>query len=386
MHHQRGAHAFRDVETVVVGGGAMGAAATWQLARRGRSVALLEQFGPGHSKGASHGASRNFNAAYSHPSYVDLLVEARTQWHELEAESGQRLLTQVGIVNHGPNADFDSIAEALTHAGFGVEFFAPGDAERQWPGFRFDGRVLFSPDSGRLDGEAALRALSTAAASLGADLRYNCPVVGITVIDDDLVRVDTEFGVILARNVIVAAGAWTQKLLGSIVELPQLRVTQEQPAHFALMDSSPAAHDAATRSWPGFNHSYNPGDPRYGYWRSAIYGMYTPGLGIKAGWHGAGPEVDPDHRDYLPEPGALADLRRYVAEWIPGANADHFDAISCTYTSTVDENFILDRVGPLVIAAGFSGHGFKFTPAIGRVLADLATTTVRAPTIFSLSQ
>jgi sarcosine oxidase len=114
--------------------------------------------------------------------------------------------------------------------------------------------------------------------------------------------------------------------------------------------------------------------------------MQTPGEGIKAGWHGVGPVVDPDHRDFLPEPTQLAALQDYARQWLPGVDPDSFEAISCTYTTTPDEDFILDRIGPVVIGAGFSGHGFKFTPVIGRILADLATGTRPAPSIFRASR
>jgi sarcosine oxidase len=110
--------------------------------------------------------------------------------------------------------------------------------------------------------------------------------------------------------------------------------------------------------------------------------MQTPGEGIKAGWHGVGPVVDPDRRSFLPEPVQLAALQEYARTWLPGVDADSFEAVSCTYTTTPDEDFVLDRIGPVVIGAGFSGHGFKFTPVIGRILADLATGTRDAPEIF----
>ncbi|MDF2443178.1 MAG: sarcosine oxidase [Subtercola sp.] len=365
-------------DVVVVGGGAMGSAAAWHLARRGRDVVLLERFSPGHTNGASHGASRNFNLSYGDPAYLSLLTEALPLWRELEAETGQSLLDQVGIVNHGENPAFDQVAAALGVAGFEAEFLEPAEAGRRWPGIRFDRRVLFTPQAGRLDADRSVAALQSAAAAHGAEIRHRTKVTSIRELPDGRVRIDlqaqdaageplTEPEVIIARHVIVTVGAWTQKLLGATLPLPRLVVTQEQPAHFAVRDD--------TLGWPGFNHSRAVDDPRYDYWLSGIYGMFTPGQGVKAGWHGVGPVTDPDARTFLSDPAQLRALQRYARDWLPGVDADVFTEISCTYTTTPDENFVLDRRGSLTVGAGFSGHGFKFTPAIGRILADLASPT-----------
>ena len=184
----------------------------------------------------------------------------------------------------------------------------------------------------------------------------------------------------------MTVGAWTTGLLTGVLAVPRLRVTQEQPAHFALRGGEADAAARAARDWPGFNHARDTTDPRYGYWYSPVYGMYTPGQGIKAGWHGTGPVTDPDRRSFLPEPVQLAALQRYVREWLPGADAETLEPVSCTYTTTVDEDFVLDRVGPVTVGAGFSGHGFKFTPTVGRILADLATDAAAAPPRFALSR
>jgi sarcosine oxidase len=215
-------------------------------------------------------------------------------------------------------------------------------------------------------------------------------VVNLEIMDDG-VRLTLETGgtgaqgrieTVTAAQAVVTAGGWTEKLLSGPAgtgkpRVPRLRVTQEQPAHFRVADEG--------AQWPGFNHTPGTGQA-YKNWYSPVYGMQTPGEGIKAGWHGAGPEVDPDRRSFLPEPVQLAALQDYARTWLPGVDADSFEAISCTYTTTPDEDFILDRVGPVVIGAGFSGHGFKFTPVIGRILADLATGTRTAPPIFSASR
>jgi sarcosine oxidase len=352
------------VETVIVGGGAMGLAAAWQLAHRGRQVLLLERETIGHGGGASHGSTRNFNQAYSDPRYVAMLVEAKRLWAELEDESGTTLLDTVGIVNHGTNAAFDDVHAALAAAGIAAEFLPPDEARRRWPGIRFDTRVLYTPQSGRLQADAALTALRDGAIAHGAQVHEGTRVKNLTVLGETRVRITTEASEFESRHVIVTAGAWTQKLIGGLIPLPALVVTQEQPAYFAA--HNPQEH------WPGFNHYPTPDDSAYGYWPSQIYGMLTPGEGVKVGWHGVGPVTDPDARSFASEPVQLAALRRYVREWLPGADPDNAAEISCTYTTTPDTKFVLQRSGPITVGAGFSGHGFKFTPAVGRILADIA--------------
>ena len=370
------------VETIVVGGGAMGAATAWQLARRGREVALLERFEPGHLMGASHGASRNFNVAYAHPTYVRMLAEALPLWRELEAEARTPLLDLVGVANHGPRDAFDDVQSALAAAGIPAEFLSVAEAGERWPGIRFDTRVLFNELAGRVNADAAVRALHASAAALGADVRHRTRATRIEVVDDGLVRVAsvTDAGpteVFEASTAVVTLGAWTTKLLGGVpgLRLPRLVVTQEQPAHFAVRDEA--------IEWPSFNHFPGAADAGYDYWLSPVYGMLTPGEGVKAGWHGVGPVVDPDARDFAAVPEQLAALRRYAREWLPGVDPDAATPISCTYTTTPDEDFVLDRVGPVVVGAGFSGHGFKFTPVVGRILADLADGSGPAPALFA---
>jgi sarcosine oxidase len=365
------------VDTLIVGGGAMGSAAAWQLARRGREVTLLERFEPGHTMGASHGASRNFNISYTDPTYLAMLTEALRLWRELEDESDSRLLEQVGLVNHGQGQPFAQVHAALSAVGFDPEMLGVDAAAERWPGIRFDTEVLYTPEAGRLNADRSVAAMHDAATRRGARVEHGMPVTGITVLGEDRVQVATDTEQFEARRVILTVGAWTRSLLGGLLPLPRLVVTQEQPAHFAVLDTG--------FSWPGFNHGYRPGAAGYEYWRSPVYGMHTPGAGIKAGWHGVGPVVDPDHRSFTSEPDQLLALRRYAREWLPGADPDSFTEISCTYTTTPDSNFVLDRRGPLIVGAGFSGHGFKFTPAVGRILADL-TVDVAAPALFALDR
>jgi len=357
-------------DRIVIGGGAMGLATTWHLATRGQRVLMLERFSPGHTRGASHGATRNMNNAYSDAHYLDLYDEALGLWRELEAASGRQLLTLSGLVTHGVAEAVEAAHDALVSRGAAAELIAPEEATERYPGMRFDGAVLVTRDAGRIHAAEALRVLAALAREAGADLRYGHRAVGIDP-DREGVAVTAEGpdGVPVryrADGAVVAVGAWSSQLLAGIVELPKLTVTEEHPAHFA---PRPASRDAA---WPSFNH-YRPATEI-----GSTYGMLTPGEGVKVGFHGIGPEVDPDRRPFRGSEAARAGLRDYVAEWFPGLDPDSAAEISCTYTSTESARFVLDRRDLVTVAAGFSGHGFKFVPAIGRVLAD-ATLGVSSP-------
>ncbi|MBO9569798.1 MAG: FAD-dependent oxidoreductase [Cellulomonas iranensis] len=385
------------VDHVVVGGGVMGSAAAWHLARRGRDVVLLERFAPGHVHGASHGASRIYRTTYPEPVYLDLAQEALRWWRELEAATGVALLEITGGVSHAhagtPSAArAEAVAAAFAARGIAHAWLTPDAAAERWPGLRFEGRVLHeTATAGRLHADRAVTALQRAAAAHGADVRHEAPVRHLEPVPGG-VRVVTRHGDLVARRVVVTVGAWSAGLVGPLLAAPPagsrtgphvgpedvlpLVVTQEQPAHLAARDP------ALLATWPSFTH--DPG-PAAG-WPSGVYGLVTPGEGVKVGFHGVGPVTDPDRRTYRPEPAQLAALREYVRTWLPGLDPDDLAPVSCTYTTTPDHDFVLDRRGPLVVGAGFSGHGFKFAPAVGRVLADLATGDAPGPAPFALAR
>lgn len=377
------------VDVVVVGGGVMGSAAAWALAGLGRDVVLLERFGPGHVNGASHGASRIYRTAYAQPEYLDLAQEALGLWRALERESGADVLTITGGVSHGGHRR-DDIAAAFDARGVPHAWLSPDEAAERWPGLRFEGAVLHEPSTaGRLHADRAVAAFQQVARARGAVVRHDSAVRALHPVPGG-VRVSTDAGELLADRVVLAAGAWVNRLLAGALadgvarvgEAPRafsagralpVVVTQEQPAHFQLRADAPAEAD-----WPTFTHA--PTADGSGPRRPAdAYGMATPGEGIKVGFHGVGVVTDPDRRTFEAEPGRLVALQEYVAHWVPGVDPDDLEPISCTYTTTPDEDFVLDRAGRSVLAAGFSGHGFKFAPAIGRVLADLATEDPDGP-------
>ena len=348
---------------VVVGGGVMGLATAWQLARRGEQPIVVERFARGHHEGASHGETRNFNNAYAEEHYLDLLTRAREGWDALGVVEGEPLLRRHGLVSHGSGAALGSahavgleeIARRLDARGIPAEVISGADAARRWPGMRFEDTVLHSPDAGVARAAAALRELERRVVAAGGEVRWHTPVRAIEP-DSDGVDVVTDAGTHRVDVAIVTVGAWTEKLLGGAgLGLPPLRVTEETPAHFAPRMPGP---------WPSFNHFVAPGSQP-----ANVYGMPTPGEGVKVGFHGIGDEIDPDARPHRPV--FQRELREYVRQWFPGLDPDTAVPISCTYTTTPTEAFVLERVGPVVVGAGFSGQGFKFAPGVGATLADL---------------
>ena len=154
-------------------------------------------------------------------------------------------------------------------------------------------------------------------------------------------------------------------------QLPELVTTQEQPAHFVPTETPVG--------WPSFIHH-----PGAEYTGPGIYGLASQD-GIKIGEHGTGPRVEPETRDFRPEPGgcrpAAASMRR---SWLPGVDPPTPAPTTCLYTTTPDHHFVIDRRGPITVAAGFSGHGFKFAPAVGELVAGLVNGSAEAPDLFRL--
>lgn len=340
-------------DVVVVGAGAMGSATARSAAARGARVALVEQFGPGHDRGSSHGPSRIFRLAYRETDYVPFAQEALRAWRALETEADAPLLTTTGGIDHGIPAALDEVEAALRAAGGAFTRMSGGEATERWPGMRFEGDVVFQPDAGVVNADAAVAALLNRALHHGTHAFFDEPVIAIRV-GADGVEVVTGRQTLVTRVVVVAAGAWLRPLVDPLAlatELPSLTVTQEQPAYFRA--------DAA--GWPVFVHH---GDAPH-------YGLFTPGIGVKVGEHGTGVVVDPDQRPPADDV-RLRRLSAYVGEWLPGAEPDPVRVDTCLYTTTPDERFVLRRFGPVVVCSACSGHGFKFVPAVGERVAGLA--------------
>lgn len=362
-------------EFAVVGAGLLGLAAARALALRGRDVAVFEQAGVGHPGGGSHGSARIFRLGYPDPEYVVMSRRSRALWRELESAAGQQLLVPAGQLSFGE--ELDLLAAALAAAGAPGERLTEREASERFPGVVTGGPCLFEPESCVI---AAGRVLAALAAGV-PDLRAGQPVTRV-VPDGDRVTVHTAAGPVTARTAIVCAGPWTAGLLaGTGVTLPTTP-TLEQVGYVV------PGGGGAPADMPIFI--------RFG--DQTPYGLPVPGSGrYKIGLHPSGPiggpgrsgpVTRPGENDGTQDPALTRDIAAAVRRFLPGYRPEPVTAERCVYDNTPDEDFVLDRTGPLVIGCGTSGHGFKFGPLLGEWLADLATGAEPAgmPRRFSLAR
>jgi len=353
-----------DSEFVIVGGGLLGLAAGAALTRRGRQVTVLEQATVGHLGGGSKGSCRIFRLGYPDPEYVALARQARQLWTELEQPGSAQLVTPVPHLTFG--SELGEVRQAMLAAGAPCELLPAGEAARRYPGVAVPGPVLYEPGSGVIDAEAALRSLAAAVPGLRERAR-------VTGIGDDgrRVTVSTDGGSFSCRAVIVCAGPWTAGLLSTAKTSLPAAATQEQVAYLAPADGAV----------PGLPIVIEHGS-------RGFYGLPVPGAPLyKTGVHHAGPSADPGHQDLDPDPELAQDVLDSVRRHLPGLTPHPVSLERCIYDNSPDEDFVIGRIGNVVIGSGTSGHGFKFGPLLGDWLAALATQeTAQIPRRFSPSR
>lgn len=382
----------------MVGGGVLGLSAARALACAGRDVVLLEQASSGHPGAGSKGSCRIFRLGYPDAVYVAAARLARGLWHELEAESGAQVLFSVPQLTFGPM--MAQVRDAMLAAGAPCELLPAAEASSRFPGIAAGGDVLLEPES-------CVTAADTALAGLAAGIPEICSGVRVTGLADDgrQVRLDTTAGPVLARVAVVCAGPWTGGLLaGTGIPVPSAP-TLEQVVYLAAagsaahagVASSGAAHastgnagggqSGAGQASAGPASAARPGaaESAAGPWAPVLpiflrysdqspYGLPVPGSRLyKTGIHPSGPPADPDRQDSGADAGLVRRITRSAQRYLPGLDPQPVQVERCVYDNTPDEDFVIDRVGNVVIGCGTSGHGFKFGPLIGQWLTALAT-------------
>jgi monomeric sarcosine oxidase len=355
-------------DVIVLGAGAMGSAAAYQLARIGQRVLLLEQFELDHQKGSSHGASRIIRYAYDHPAYTELMKPTYPLWAALEAEAGETFYQRTGGLDfgHAGTATLSDVKNTLQRTGIPHEILDATEGNARWPQFRFEPgmEIIYQADAGIVAASKTVRALIRLAQQHGANTLFDTPVLRV-IPHAKSVEVHTTAGVFTAARLIIAAGSWAGVVLANLgLRLP-LYPLKTQEAYFE--STNPAQFEPDT--FPTFIAHLK---DEYGF---MPYGMASNfNSGVKVGLHGGKQVRLPSEIDYETDSHLLSQVKRFTDRHMPDVLGLRYARV-CLYTMTPDEHFIIDRhpqYPQIVFGAGCSGHAFKFTPLLGKILADLA--------------
>ncbi|TVQ07717.1 MAG: N-methyl-L-tryptophan oxidase [Leptolyngbya sp. DLM2.Bin27] len=358
-------------DVIVIGAGGVGSAAAYYLSKAGKKVLLLEQFELNHQNGSSYGYSRVIRYTYDNPIYVDLMRAAYPLWFALQEEAGESLYVKTGGLDFGlPDTDtFRQMKASLDASNLDYEHLDQADIAQRYPQFALDDGMegLFHADTGLLRASRCVLAHTRLAQARGATVIDHTPVLKV-VPSDSGVAVHTEREVFYCDRIILTAGSWAKDLLAAQgIDLP-LKI---MPCQLGFYQPSRAA-DFEPGTFPVFFAHMN------GPYGEMPYGIphEDPSIGLKIttfyGWD----TVDtPDQVDYTPSPAWTERIRAFAQQYIPAAAGPLISTRRCLYTLTPDKHFVVDQHPnhpQVVIGAGFSGHGFKFTTLMGKMLADLA--------------
>ncbi|KAF4444171.1 sarcosine oxidase [Fusarium austroafricanum] len=363
-------------DVAIVGLGAFGSAAAWQAAKKGAKVIAFEQFEFGHVRGASHDTSRIVRTAYDAPEYVSLAKAAYKDWAELEKDSGVDLLTVTGgIVAIANDRSWTSgikvsnYTASLDANNVPYELLSAKEVKKRWPMVDLgdDVDAVYTADTGMAHASKSVTAMQFVARALGAVLKEKTPVTGIVPTRQDSnnkgVIVQTEKGNFQASKVILAADAWINKLLAPLGAQVPLKVMQEQVTYFK--PENPSAFDPG--QFPVWIRIIN-GKTFYGF---PTFGEPT----IKAGRDLSNNDMTPEERSYAHSPELLHELTDFMNDFVSkDEKLEVLRTVTCQYAVTPDRQFILSPLEnyPEIFVALGAGHGFKFAPVIGRVMAELA--------------
>lgn len=349
---------------IVVGGGVMGLATASALAGRGADVTLLERHTIGHAWASSHGLTRAIRHEYGPIAlYTQMVARSLMLWDELERETGRRLYTETGVLTLGQEQDGQTLAgyEVMRNEGLPVERLSPVECVARFSQFqpREYSAITWNPRGGMLYASEALTALAERLAARGGRLREGAHVTRIEQAGTGA-RVRLAGGETLtADRVVITAGPWVCEALAGLWQ-PPVRATRQQVCYFAGADAARFGVGA----FPVFLAEMN------------CYGFPLQGSGwLKVASHVVGADVNPNE-GYEPDDAEIAYVRDFLRRVVPAAGALELASVDrCMYDMTPDEDFILDHLpgaDAVILGSGFSGHGFKFGPLIGELLAALA--------------
>lgn len=355
-------------DLIVLGTGGVGSAALYLAAKRGLRCLGVDAFPPAHAFGSSHGETRIIRQAYyEHTDYVPLALAAYEHWHSLEQEAAQQVFVQCGLLQVGPSEGevLRGVRESVRRYNLAVEELSRAELGRRFPGFcvpeGMDG--IYEATAGYLHVERAVAIQLTLAQCHGAGLETGQRVVRFSGSNqnDGSVEIETTSGErYSAARLIITAGAWAAQLLPGLRQ--SLTVLRKPLFWFPVVEPSlrPAESPAFLYEMPeGVFYGFPPIDGR-----------------MKIAEHSGGqPVPDPLTVERSILPADLPLLERFIADQLPGLDLTPVDHSVCMYTMSPDAHFIVDRhpeFPQVTFAAGLSGHGFKFTGALGQALVELA--------------
>lgn len=360
-------------DVIIIGAGSMGMATGYYLAKHGVHVLLIDAFDPPHDQGSHFGETRIIRHAYGEGrEYVPLALRAQELWNELEKKSYLKIFSQVGAMGFGAKGRSPFINEAIGNGydhNLNIDYFTGSELKQQYPGLKIPNNFhgFFEPHSGLLYSEICIQAYRELASHFGAQMSFNNPVKNIKA-HADIVEIEAENDTFIAHKLIISSGAWTNELTTKLgLTLPL--VPSRQPVAWFEADETLFNMNA----FPVFMVEL-PEDED-----SAIYYGFPSidNSGLKIGRHDFENPTQPHtmNRRFGFLENDEAHLRKFLNKYMPNASGELKKGVICMYTRTPDGHFIIDNHPVhehVFIAAGFSGHGFKFASVVGEILSQLA--------------
>ena len=347
---------------VVVGTGVMGLSAAATLARRGHEVTAIDRFGVANRWGSSPGATRIWRMAHPDRTRVRLALWSKELWRELEERTGRTILLERGLLWRG--GEVESVAQALTSEGVTCEFVDERTQRALFPELRWkpEQSVLWQRDAGAVVAAEALAASLQVLQESDGRLLTGVSVTSITPGTHGGVRVESDAGEFDADVAVVAAGPWAGPFLARLGIHVVLHPVLEQVTY---------VRGGANSGADGWQQRPCVIDVPEDASSFGFYAMPTPGIGYKVGLDDPLREFDPGDLDRSPDSKREQEALDRVRRDLPGLDATLVRSEVCTWTDSPDGQFIIDRVGDIVVGCGDSGQGFKFHPMFGEVIADL---------------